>query len=1258
MIMKKHVILTFIILLVSTFVWGQQVQPLLGSGTSSDPYHIDDEKEWEEFVKYVNDNASGGFIYSGKYIKLNVDLTATQSVGHSDSYFAGNFDGNGHTITLSMSGDENLALFGCVDGNNNTIEIKNLTVNGSITTTAQYAAGFISQIWNTIKITSCTSSVTINNTSTGGAMYSAGFVGLMHANSNVTCQYCVYDGSINAKKRTAAAGFIGYVSAGSSSTKKTSLSILESTQAYQTIVIGGEYKTFFQIANDATEDNTYINVGTNSSTCYYLRIEDDSWTNVDLSAYHKPLGKPADKTIPSNNISKKYTRGGNNYYVRYAKVSMPTVFSENPTMPIAPAPVVTYYGKELTYKTDYNYTINTATKKVIFNATGDDNGVYYGTNYAVSYSLVDISDWGKLYAALTTNTDKIKVLKLAQKEYKPASGDKRLKIEGRGAVYLYLNGGTLNRDLKGRDGVEEGSVMFIGRNANVTIYGDGVITGGNNVGSGGGIRCQGKLQVYDVTFINNEAHYLSEDDYGTGGGIFCSNSLKMVGGEMCFNKSHGGGGGINGTGTSFYVENVYFHDNYCNSKGGGIRVKVNGAIIKDCEIVDNELEEHESLESASDGGGIHNDGCNPLTVINCVIMRNNAYRWGGGVFSRVGNTYLEGCTIQQNTSSENGGGIYIHEGSLTLRNNGDKGSIVTENLSDNTGGVYVASGATFNVRGNVQIINNIGTSIRKNVFFVNTNGKLNVISGDLNTASRIGVSRNNAGDITSGLRTANETVKRCIASDNYKNYWVLRPKTGEVALAASFDWSKPSYEDEKFAYWRLAGSSTDYVTWVKKSNTYTVLAPIIIPSGYKYTASSITVSDDGHIFIEDGGELVCPTASVPVSILKNINAASKEDGRAVYGWNIISSPVTDVVMTGALANVNIVTANSEPYNFDLLYYDEPNHYWRSYNSNTSSAYYPDHTLKLATGYLYRNLKDFTIEFGGSSNYSSVDCVVTASSGIANVRGFNLIGNPYMHNIYKGRGTAIETDILNSGYYRLNSSGGWNVVPDKEPIHPCEGVLVQAKKGGHFDIVDTDAESKDLRYDNGNIKFIVSNSEYEDVAYVMFAQSTGLNKMEHINADIPMVYINYDDEDYAIATFGDAVKAFNLNFKAGTTGVYTLSYEAEGEFDYLHIIDRLAERDIDMIAEGSYTFVGTPRDMESRFIVRLQNQSDSENEDIFAYQSGSDIVVSGEGELQVFDVMGRLVMQKHVSGVEAVSLGKSGVYILRLNGNTQKIVIRG
>lgn len=64
-------------------------------------------------------------------------------------------------------------------------------------------------------------------------------------------------------------------------------------------------------------------------------------------------------------------------------------------------------------------------------------------------------------------------------------------------------------------------------------------------------------------------------------------------------------------------------------------------------------------------------------------------------------------------------------------------------------------------------------------------------------------------------------------------------------------------------------------------------------------------------------------------------------------------------------------------------------------------------------------------------------------------------------------------------------------------------------------------------------------------------------------------------------------------------------------------------------------------------------------DIFAYQNGSDIIVEGEGTLEIYDVMGRLIAKQYVNGVRThcVCPSGTGVYILKLEGKTQKIIIK-
>ena len=319
------------------------------------------------------------------------------------------------------------------------------------------------------------------------------------------------------------------------------------------------------------------------------------------------------------------------------------------------------------------------------------------------------------------------------------------------------------------------------------------------------------------------------------------------------------------------------------------------------------------------------------------------------------------------------------------------------------------------------------------------------------------------------------------------------------------------------------------------------------------------------------------------------------------------------------------------------------------------------TLENGRGYLYRNAANRTLAFNGELSTASVDYELTVSGGA--LPGFHLIGNPFAHNISKGSAKAIDDDNLNTGFYTLTNNGAWQPQVDGTGvIAPCSAALVQANAEGTLTINKVyTASSAKGGADHEYLMFRVANNSYDDVAYAWFDDAVGLTKIEHRNANIPMLYINNAEGDYAIAAMGEGTKSFNLSFKTQTMGKYTLTANANGQFDYLHIFDRLTGADVDMLINNEYTFVGSSADIESRFIVRLSNDATIDDE-VFAYQIGSDLVVSGNGELQVFDVAGRLVSRQQINGIETwnASSVQTGVYILRLVGNdvkTQKIVIR-
>ena len=150
--------------------------------------YIGNEAEWNAFAETVNNGTS---TFAGQTVKLMADISVSQKVGLvSDGTqvnpFSGTFDGNGHTITATITDNSNggTALFCYI----NNATIKNLTLAGAVSGNMHTAAlvGFSKGVDN--KIQDCT--VTAN---VSGGSHIGGIVG--HAlDSNISITDCVFSG--------------------------------------------------------------------------------------------------------------------------------------------------------------------------------------------------------------------------------------------------------------------------------------------------------------------------------------------------------------------------------------------------------------------------------------------------------------------------------------------------------------------------------------------------------------------------------------------------------------------------------------------------------------------------------------------------------------------------------------------------------------------------------------------------------------------------------------------------------------------------------------------------------------------------------------------------------------------------------------------------------------------------------------------------------------------------------------------------------
>ena len=361
------------------------------------------------------------------------------------------------------------------------------------------------------------------------------------------------------------------------------------------------------------------------------------------------------------------------------------------------------------------------------------------------------------------------------------------------------------------------------------------------------------------------------------------------------------------------------------------------------------------------------------------------------------------------------------------------------------------------------------------------------------------------------------------------------------------------------------------------------------------------------------------------------------------GWVFISSPVERSIEPSEVENLEGWMVQNGPYNYDLFRFNQSvDLEWENYHGHDTEQ--DPFMLVNGQGYLYATKTDRTLSFRGTFN-------TAATKEVTLQNGFNLVGNPFVVDAY-----------VSKPFYRMNAEGT-EIVPidnygsySPVTIPPCTGVVVEASGTEETVIFSTEMPTQQSTNNNGNLQMTLTRADvrsdaFQDKAIVSFNEGAELGKFI-FNESHAKLYIPQNGEDYAIV-FSEKNGIVPLNFKAKETGRYSISFNFEDMSGVrVQLIDKFEDKTIDN--PTTYTFMASSADLSDRFTLVFTNV---ETDGVFAYQSGDDIIVSGEGELQMFDVTGRMVKTQQINGVETISAMTQGVYILRVNGKTQKIVIR-
>lgn len=268
-------------------------------------------------------------------------------------------------------------------------------------------------------------------------------------------------------------------------------------------------------------------------------------------------------------------------------------------------------------------------------------------------------------------------------------------------------------------------------------------------------------------------------------------------------------------------------------------------------------------------------------------------------------------------------------------------------------------------------------------------------------------------------------------------------------------------------------------------------------------------------------------------------------------WQAISTPVHDNgYQYVSIDNVSGLTED----NYDLFRYNESSGTWENQKDDEDNNVEGFNTLDIGRGYIYRCSIERSLHFNGVNNLGDYSIALTAS-GSSDLKGFNLVGNPYPYRV-----------LVDRAFYSLNADGTWQLHPNGDSIDVAQGILVYTPS------VDT-------------------------------------------------------------LTFYASTRSTNPGKKGCLPPV-------PNEF-------------VDMTSES-----GINGGMDDDTSMSPSREDDGAGR--FVYQDDDHLVITATGTLQAFDVMGRLLFSREVSGskceIPTLNFPSAGVYVLRLDGKSQKIVI--
>ena len=793
-----------------------------------------------------------------------------------------------------------------------------------------------------------------------------------------------------------------------------------------------------------------------------------------------------------------------------------------------------------------------------------------------------------------------------------------------------LNSYTINRSLLSSDG-DNGHVFKVSETAtNITIT-SGTLTGGY-ADNGGAVwvGSSAALTLNNVSITDCHAT-------GNGGGIYNQGSLTVnsgsISGSSCGNSNNGGG--IYHIGTAFTLTGSPIINN--NTKGASTLSNVylgeNKLIAVTEEFGNNTsvgLTHFDNSATLTSGYSSHNtsapdhyffsDNYYSIELSNNEVVFNTTNTATPTPYIDADGTEKSAFPVYYLSTYENNGnhtlssGWYVLDGGKTFNSleiQGDVKFILGDGNALNVSYIYVTNSSTLTIYGQSGqtgqlIANHEGTGNYPGIFC--THGNTLIINGGNITAKGGsdaagigGLGEYSCGTVIINRGTVSATGKTSgagIGGGHQNNGGTININGGTVTARGGNESTAHGIGDNGASI-TLNGGTIDYDKFGGSitvnhyfGDNNTVIAPgsyggntlptnttIALCEKYFVNAGNFNIASNWQEGVVPSGNVVAivrADMTIPDGTTLNVNRAIMEEGGSITikdGGQFVSvNPSFVTVEKTVVANKWMglspaVFAEGENYFdfnsgsttnrwsqshlvYDMFAYDETSSTW--INQKPTIINYVQtvegtgfDNLVRGRGYIYRNEVSFDLTFKGFTYNGNVSITLTAGGGGA-LKGFNLIGNPYTHELPFTR-----------KYYSLNADGTWEAHNDGGTLKVGEAALVYTQDG----------ESLIL----------------------------------------------------------------------GPTG----------------IVDGNSKGYLPPLPKG-FCLGSNCDESDNQAIEKSSNLH-------FAYVSGDQLVINGTGLLQVFDVLGRQLFTKEITTVNSQisihSFPGTGVYILRLNEKTQKIVVR-